>query len=57
MSRILNRILNTLPVRAKALLIAGIFKAFALTIIFALGKIKRKNLYICKLLLTLQENR
>ena len=29
------------PVRAKALLIAGIFKAFALTIIFALGKIKR----------------
>ena len=25
-----KRILNTLPVRAKALLIAGIFKAFAL---------------------------
>ena len=31
MSRILNRILNTLPVRAKALYIATSFKAFALT--------------------------
>ena len=35
------------PVRAKALCFAWSFKAFALTIIFALGKINFPNYPIC----------
>ena len=38
---------DTLPVRAKALCSAWSFKAFALTIIFALGKINFPNFPIC----------
>ena len=38
---------DTLPVRTKALCFAWSFKAYALTIIFALGKINFPNYPIC----------